>query len=116
MWQIDTVNTAKTNAWVNKYTKNSMEGVKYIHPFDGSPTSWKLYFREWCHIVSSLLIMQYDKKICHTFSKQISELEWHAKRPVDQNDYIDTCRLPMAAGPADENHWGHLLWLYCNSS
>lgn len=100
--------------WKSKYTTKTFPGTKDIHPFDRLPTSWNLYYREWSHIISSILVMKYDKKFCETFSEQISNLEWLTKCPIEQKDYINKCRLPMSNGPASEESWGHLIYMFCN--
>ena len=77
--------------------------------------------------MSSMLIMKYNKTFCERFSSEIVSLEWYkdirssttccidVSGCDEKCSHIDNAFITkVPASPADEGHWGHLAWLYCN--
>lgn len=119
--------------WKSKYTGKFSKGNKNQNPLIG--LSWNnIYPKDWSAIMSSILVMKYNKYFCENFSKEIAEIEWRQRLPP-VFDLCITCRkttCPCAKNaispsirsaayfrhdipsrPANPEHWGHLIWLFC---
>jgi len=89
-----------------------------------------------CNLLNnSILSMRYNRHFCENFGKAIGNLCWlldprspmfHSRRhdlPSNSESNFTgpgttkkstSSLIMMPDSPKDPNHWGHLVWLYCN--
>ena len=122
--------------WINNITGRSMHSKK--NP-DLPPISWtNLSPDDWMTIVNSILLLAHNTHFAQNFGREANELDLikafgislgrggDVRKKYLSGEYIDGVFTPsdptkyslvrqveMPESPADEQHWGHLAWMFC---
>lgn len=122
--------------WINSITGRSMHSKK--NP-DLPPISWtNLSPDDWMTIVNSILLLAHNAHFAQNFGREANELDLikafgfplgrgrDVRKQYLSGEYIDGVFTPsdptkyslvrqveMPESPADEQHWGHLAWMFC---
>jgi signal recognition particle receptor subunit beta len=74
---------------------------------------------DWTTILDSILLLSCDRSFCEEFGKEQIDMQ----KVVRKISYMQAGRAaacvtaPMVTvpeSPADKDHWGHLIWMFCN--
>jgi GTPase Era involved in 16S rRNA processing len=122
--------------WINNFTGRNMHSKK--NP-DLPPISWtNLSPDDWMTIANSILILLHNTHFAQNFGREANELDLMKAfgmslgrggdvrknylagayvngvfTPSDPTKYSLVRQVEMPVSPADEQHWGHLAWMFC---
>jgi hypothetical protein len=111
----------RANNWRNRYKPHQVvrgESTKNPALIYHEGFTWKcLYPRDQQIMLSSILLLKYNKIFCEQFSSQILDLEWYQGKPYIEKNKDNNCDdhyIIVPSNPSSKEHFGHLIWLYCN--
>eukprot|EP00544_Gedaniella_sp_CCMP2646_P015827 CAMPEP_0202486258 /NCGR_PEP_ID=MMETSP1361-20130828/4862_1 /ASSEMBLY_ACC=CAM_ASM_000849 /TAXON_ID=210615 /ORGANISM="Staurosira complex sp., Strain CCMP2646" /LENGTH=781 /DNA_ID=CAMNT_0049115339 /DNA_START=490 /DNA_END=2835 /DNA_ORIENTATION=+ len=122
--------------WINNFTGRIMHSKK--NP-DLPPIYWtNLSPDDWMTIANSILILLHNTHFAQNFGREANELDLMKAfgislgrgsdvrknylagayvdgvfNPNDPTKYSLVRQVEMPVSPADEQHWGHLAWMFC---
>jgi GTPase SAR1 family protein len=87
----------------------------------GHPTTWEsISLDDWTTILDSILLLSCDRSFCEEFGKEKIEIHKVIRRICGymQAGRATTCtptpKVTVPEFPANPDHWGHLIWMFCN--
>lgn len=128
-----------SQVWINSLTGRSVTSKK--NP-DLPQLTWNnLSPDDWVTIMNSILLMAHDKHFAVSFGPEMNEFDLHKADklslqsmgrtrdvrkeymaggyvkgvfvPTDPTKYSLLRQVEMPESPANEEHWGHLAWMFC---
>jgi hypothetical protein len=85
----------------------------------GSIATWEsISLEDWTNILESILLLSGGQSFCEEFGKETIDMRIVVRKIWTHTQARRACAIaPVVIVPeslADKDHWGHLVWMFCN--